>query len=192
MDRKLHLAISAAALAVGALTFGTAAQADPAGVKAGVITCNVDSGWGFVFGSSRRLRCSYSPRPSQAEHYIGTVSKFGVNIGYSGSGVIIWTVLAPTTDLAPGSLAGNYGGVTGGASVGVGAAANVLIGGSSNSISLQPLSIEGNTGLNVAAGIAAISLRYQPEALIGEMPPPPPTVVVPVPPPPAARDGAVE
>ncbi len=121
MDRKLRLVASAAAQAVGAVSLGTLARAVPAGVKVGVLTCNVDSGWGFVFGSSHSLRCNYSPRPDHAEHYIGNVSKFGVDIGYSGAGVIVWTVIAPTTDLAPGSLAGNYGGVTGGASVGIGA-----------------------------------------------------------------------
>ncbi len=62
--------------------------------------------------------------------------------------------------MAPGSLAGNYGGVTAGATVGVGLGANVLVGGSNNSIALQPLSIEGNTGLNVAAGIADITLKF--------------------------------
>ena len=36
------------------------------------------------------------------------------------------------------------------ATVGVGLGANVLVGGSGNSIALQPVSIEGTTGLNVA------------------------------------------
>jgi hypothetical protein len=35
-----------------------------------------------------------------------------------------------------------------------------LIGGSSNHITLQPLSIEGMTGLNVAAGVAGLRLDY--------------------------------
>jgi hypothetical protein len=77
-------------------------------------------------------------------------------------GVLIWTVVAPTANLAPGSFAGSYGGVTGSATVGVGLGANVLIGGSGNSIALQPLSIEGTTGLNVAGGITAMTLTYQP------------------------------
>jgi hypothetical protein len=73
-------------------------------------------------------------------------------------------VLAPTSDLAPGALAGEFAGATASATVGVGAGANVLVGGSSRTISLQPLSLEGSTGLNVAAGIGAISLRYEPRA----------------------------
>jgi hypothetical protein len=177
MNRKFRSAISVTALAVGALMFGAIAEAAPAGVKVGVLTCNVANGWGFVFGSSRSLHCNYSPRPGYEEHYVGAVSKFGVDLGYTGAGVIMWGVVAPTTTLAPGSLAGNYGGVTGGATVGVGGDANVLIGGSGNSISLQPLSIEGNSGLNVAAGIAAINLQYQAPSVIGALPtePPPPT-----------------
>jgi hypothetical protein len=166
--------LSASILALGGLALGTVAQADPAGVKLGVLTCHVAGGWGFIFGSSRDLRCDYSSKPGYDERYVGDISKFGVDIGYLRSGVIIWTVVAPTTNLAPGSLAGSYGGVTAGASVGIGADANVLIGGSNNSISLQPLSIEGNSGLNVAAGIGAISLQYRPEPQVGTAPPPPP------------------
>ena len=169
MNRTTRLAMGACALAIGALTLGTTARAAD-GVKAGVLTCNVTSGWGFVFGSTRDLRCNYSVK-SHTEHYTGTISKYGVDIGYSGGGVIIWTVVAPTTELKPGSLAGNFGGVTGGASVGVGGAANVLIGGSGSSIELQPLSLEGMSGINVAAGIASISLKYEAVPQVGEAAP---------------------
>ena len=84
-----------------------------------------------------------------------------MDIGYLKSGVLVWAVLAPSTDLRPGALSGDYGGLTAGASAGVGGTANVLIGGSTKSISLQPVSIEGDKGVNIAAGIAAISLKYQ-------------------------------
>jgi hypothetical protein len=76
--------------------------------------------------------------------------------------VIVWTVVAPTVALPPGSLAGSYGGATASATVGVGVGANVLVGGSSDTISLQPVSIQGGTGLNVAGGFASISLTFQP------------------------------
>ena len=89
-------------------------------------------------------------------------STSSADIGYTKCGVLVWTVLAPTTSPAPGSLNGSYGGATASATVGAGVGANVLVGGSGNSISLQPLSIEGNTGLNVAAGVAALTLTYQP------------------------------
>jgi hypothetical protein len=128
-------------------------------VRIGTLSCNVAGGWGFVFGSSKALHCTLTPGPGRPEHYAGTISKFGVDIGYTNGGVLVWAVFAPGPNIGPGALAGSYVGATGSATVGVGAGANVLIGGSHRSISLQPLSIEGNTGLNVAAGIGAITLR---------------------------------
>jgi hypothetical protein len=160
MHNLSRLTILAATALAGIVAFG--AQPQAAGVQAGTLTCNVSSGWGFIIGSSRDLRCVYSPVKRPPEHYSGTVSKFGVDIGYQQSAVIVWTVVAPTADIKPGSLAGGYGGVTGSATIGAGLGANVLVGGSGNTIALQPVSIEGSTGLNVAAGIAAISLTPAP------------------------------
>jgi hypothetical protein len=160
MLRKFAIAISALGLAAGASAVGTPAQAQA--VKAGVLTCNVAGGFGFVFGSSRAVNCTFSPGGGPPQHYVGAINKFGVDIGYVQGAVMVWAVLAPTTNPGPGSLAGTYAGVTGSATVGVGVGANVLVGGSGNSISLQPLSIEGNTGLNVAGGIAQMTLTYQP------------------------------
>jgi len=157
MSRKF-VVLSAAVLAAGALAFGTPASA--AGVKVGVLTCHVSSGWGFVFGSSKDMRCSYSPDRGHNEHYVGTIDKFGVDIGYTESSVIVWGVVAPTSDLKPGALEGNYGGVQASASVGIGGGANVLIGGFDKSITLQPLSIEGSKGVNLAAGIGGLTLKY--------------------------------
>jgi hypothetical protein len=126
-----------------------------------MLTCHVAGGWGFVFGSSRDLQCAYSGSKGQTEHYIGKISKFGIDIGYLKSGVLVWAVLAPSAELNAGALTGDYGGVTAGAAAGVGGNANVLIGGSTKSISLQLVSVEGDKGINVAAGIAAISLKYE-------------------------------
>ncbi len=160
MLRKLAVATIAVGLAGGALGLGTAAQAQA--VKAGVLTCNVASGFGFIFGSSRAVNCTFAPGGGPPQHYAGAINKFGVDIGYVQGAVIVWVVLAPTTNPGPGSLAGTYAGATASATVGVGVGANVLVGGSGNSISLQPVSIEGNTGLNVAGGIAELSLTFQP------------------------------
>jgi hypothetical protein len=156
MLSRIRLAACAMALVAGALALPDAALAQ-AGVKVGNLTCNVSSGWGFVFGSSRNLNCTFAG-PAGIEYYTGAISKFGVDIGYTTGGVMIWTVLAPTTQLVPGSLAGGYAGATASATVGVGLGANALIGGNGGSIVLQPLSIEGNQGFNVAGGIGAISL----------------------------------
>ncbi|MGC2200899.1 MAG: DUF992 domain-containing protein [Stellaceae bacterium] len=160
MYRKLAIAICALGLAAGAFALATPAQAQA--VKAGVLTCNVSGGFGFIFGSSRAVNCTFSPGGGPPQHYTGAINKFGVDIGYVQGAVMIWAVLAPTTNPAPGSLAGTYVGATASATVGVGVGANVLVGGSANSISLQPLSIEGNTGLNVAGGIAQMTLTHQP------------------------------
>ena len=154
MLKKSLLTVAFAGLALAALA---PAQAE-VNVRAGVLTCNVASGAGFVFGSDKAVSCTFSGAGGRVEHYTGSIQKFGVDIGYTRGGVLMWAVLAPTNNPPPHALAGQYGGVTGGAAVGVGANANLLIGGSSHEISLQPLSVEGEKGLNVAAGIAAITL----------------------------------
>src|SRR5882757_5318003 len=152
MLRKLAVAAIAVGLAGSALGLGTPAQAQA--VKAGVLTCNVASGFGFIFGSSKAVNCTFAPGGGPPQHYAGAINKFGVDIGYVQAAVIVWAVLAPTTNPGPGSLAGTYVGAT--------ASATVLVGGSGSSISLQPISIEGNTGLNVAGGIGELSLTFQP------------------------------
>jgi len=159
MIKKVGMVVGAFGLAAGIAMQGTPAHAQ-SGVRVGTLSCNVAGGWGFVFGSSKGLHCTLAPGWRHPEHYAGSISKFGVDIGYTNGGVLVWAVFAPTAHLAPGSLAGNYVGATGSATVGVGLGANVLVGGSGNSVALQPLSIEGNTGLNVAAGIGAITLRH--------------------------------
>src|SRR3954469_592575 len=159
MSKKFGMALVGAAIA-GAMAFAVPAQAD--GVKVGTLTCQVASGWGFIFGSSKDLRCNFHPNRGVGEHYIGTVSKFGVDIGYTDSAVIVWAVFAPTSGIKHGALEGSYAGATASATVGVGVGANALVGGFDRSFTLQPLSIEGSTGLNVAGGIGAISLKSVP------------------------------
>ena len=168
--RKFSIALFAvAALAVALSTAPNAlAQAEGAPAKhvtkLGYLSCHVASGWGLIFGSSRKLECVYTPAETgkKIENYDGSITKFGADIGYLQSGVILWTVLAPAVKITenPGLLAGHYGGATASATVGLGVGGNVLIGGMDGSISLQPLSIEGNTGLNVAAGVAMMDLKF--------------------------------
>ena len=162
MKTKFRVMMGAAVLAAGALAFAGGADAAPHGVKVGTLTCNVSSGWGFVFGSSKDLRCTFRPNNHTGEHYTGTIDKFGVDIGYTDGGVLVWGVFAPSSDVRAGALQGDYVGATASATVGVGLGANVLVGGLDKSFALQPLSVEGNKGLNVAAGIGAISLKSAP------------------------------
>jgi hypothetical protein len=149
-----------AAVAVTGLAIANAANAAPAGIKIGTLTCDVAAGAGFVFGSTKDLRCTYQPSKANVEHYSGSISKWGVDIGYTNKGKLIWAVFAPTSDVRPGAIEGEYVGASAQATVAVGLGANALVGGLHKSIALQPLSVSGSTGLNVAAGIGSISLKH--------------------------------
>src|SRR5690348_4509853 len=109
------------------------ARAGKMTVKTGYLTCHEAGGWGFIIGSSHKL-LTYSSNGGRTEYYTGTVSKFGADIGYLKSAVILWAVAAPTTQLGPGALAGDYGGAQASVALGVGAGANVLVGGFHKSI----------------------------------------------------------
>ena len=151
------LRIGAAILALAALAGAAASQS--AKVETGVLTCNVYGGAGFVFGSSKDLSCVFEGLSGGKERYRGSIDKFGLDVGYTGNTVMVWTVLAPSAGVPSGALAGTYGGVSAEATVGVGVGANALLGGSQNSIALQPLSVQGQEGLNVALGVAELKLR---------------------------------
>jgi hypothetical protein len=141
---------------------GLAAQAQPQpspSIKIGPLHCHEASGWGYILGSKHAVRCVFFTDNRHFERYAGSISKFGVDIGYQKTAVIIWEVIAPNNHPPVGALAGHYGGVTAGASVGYGIGANALLGGSMSSIALQPLSVAGSTGFNVAAGIGELTLR---------------------------------
>ncbi len=151
-------------MAVAGLLSGAAlpalAEEERSGVKVGVLTCEVEGGFGYIFGSSRDMDCTFEKGDDQAtEYYTGTIKKYGIDIGFRRGGTIFWGVFAPSLDTAPGGLAGNYGGASGEASVGAGVGVNVLLGGSGNTFSLQPLSVVGFTGLNVAGGVASMTLE---------------------------------
>lgn len=135
------------------------ALAQPAGyLQAGVLTCTVSGGVGFVIGSTKSLDCTLQSG-SRRESYRGTISKFGIDVGGTTTGTIAWGVFVSKGDLGPGALSGNFGGVSGEATVGVGFGANALVGGSNRSIVLQPFSVGTQQGLNLAVGIAGLELR---------------------------------
>lgn len=144
--------------AVSFLAFAPTAQAG-GGVKIGVLTCDVDGGAGFIIGSSKNADCVFkSGRNGRSEHYRGTIGKLGVDIGVTGQTVLAWAVFAPG-QLKRGALKGSYTGVSAEATVGIGLGANVLIGGFQRGINLQPVSVQAQTGLNVAAGIGSLNLN---------------------------------
>jgi len=158
--KKLALSIASAALAVSAFAALPAQAAD--GVKVGMLTCREQASWGFIIGSSRRLNCRFDPsNGGSTEWYTGHVSKLGLDLGHTKDGVITWGVIAPSSNLKPGVLQGTYGGLQASLSLGSGGGANAMIGGFDRSIQLQPLSIEGLKGTEVAAGFGAMDLKFR-------------------------------
>jgi len=162
MTRRLSFLLGA--VSVGAMALSGPAAAAPHGVKVGILTCHVHSGWGYVVGSSKSMDCSYKPRDRGPDYYKGNISKLGVDIGYTAGGTLVWDVIAPTSDMRSGALEGDYGGATASATIGAGVGANVLVGGFDKSIALQPVSVEGNTGLDISGGIGAMTLKSEHEA----------------------------
>ncbi|RTL50195.1 MAG: DUF992 domain-containing protein [Bradyrhizobiaceae bacterium] len=129
-------------------------------VRAGSLNCTSGTTVGMILGSQMNLRCVFTSSGNDHRYsYAGTVTRVGVDLGITSGARFVWAVFAPTAHLGAGSLRGNYVGASGSAAVGVGAGANVLIGGSNQTISLQPLSVEGRRGLSVAAGVANLELR---------------------------------
>ena len=159
MQRSIWAVVGAAVLVFGAAKYGqTHAQVQAkSGVNAGTLTCNVAGGVGFVFGSSKDLNCLFTRSDGIAESYRGSINKYGVDIGFTKEAHVVWLVFAPGA-VASGALAGNYAGATAAVAAGLGLGANVLVGGSSRQITLQPVSVEGSVGLNVAAGVAEVQL----------------------------------
>jgi hypothetical protein len=132
-------------------------------VRAGVLQCQGGQNVGFVVGSVTSLECVFQSEGRRPEPYIATVRRYGVDLGFTDQTRFSWAVNAPSASIGRGDLAGNYGGVGANASVGVGFGGNFLVGGPANSYALQPISLQGQTGLNVAAGIADIELQpYRP------------------------------
>jgi hypothetical protein len=153
--------LSSVALAVAAATAISFAQpAAAASVHAGSLTCDISAGIGMIIGSKREVDCTFTPSsPGHVEHYRGAITKIGVDIGVLKGGTLIWYVYAPANH-PDGVLQGSYSGVAANATVGLGLGANALVGGLDGSVALQPLSVEGTSGLNVAAGIANMKLTF--------------------------------
>jgi hypothetical protein len=128
-------------------------------VRAGILQCQGGQNVGFVVGSVTSLECVFQSEGRRPEAYIATVRRYGLDIGFTEQTKFSWAVNAPTSRVGRGDLAGNYGGVGANASVGVGGGGNFLVGGPQNSYALQPVSVQGQTGLNVAAGVADIELQ---------------------------------
>jgi hypothetical protein len=161
MEKHMRKSLSALAGAaiLAAFALPTPGMAAPEHAKVGTLTCDISAGIGLIITSKKDVTCMFTPTaPGPKEVYVGSISKFGLDIGATTGGQMVWAVDAPTTRRF-GALAGTYTGATGEATVGAGVGANVLVGGSNRTVSLQPLSVQGQAGLNVAAGVAELRLR---------------------------------
>ncbi|ABD06009.1 Protein of unknown function DUF992 [Rhodopseudomonas palustris HaA2] len=146
-------------LAIAASLVASAAHAQEGRVRIGVLECRGGASTGFIVGSVTNLGCVLRAEGRPDTPYVATIRKVGLDLGITQETALAWGVFAPVERFGPGDLAGNYAGAQGSASVGVGLGANVLVGGSANSIALQPLSLQGQTGLNVAVGLQELELR---------------------------------
>jgi hypothetical protein len=145
--------VAAAALAASTPSFAET-------VQVGVLNCAGSPSFGYLIGSSAGLNCVFHKSTRRgSESYTGGMNRFGLDLGYTGGTGISWVVFAPSRNLAYGALAGSYGGVSANAAVVVGGGANVLVGGANNSITLQPVSLQGQTGLSVAATVTGVQLQ---------------------------------
>jgi hypothetical protein len=158
--KRFANAVAVTALSVAVTSASVAWAQQPTHTKAGTLSCDVSAGIGLIIASKKELTCLYTPsQPGGAQEvYLGSINKFGLDIGATAGGQLAWAVYAPTSANV-GALAGSYAGATAEATVGVGLGANVLVGGSDRTVSLQPVSIQGQAGLNLAVGVADLELR---------------------------------
>ena len=161
----MRFATLAAATALAALSSAMPAHAQY--VQAGMLVCDMTGSVGMIVSSQRQMRCRFTNALGEPEVYGGLMTRIGLDLGATAGGQLAWLVLAPSGQFARGALAGNYGGASAEASVGVGVGANVLVGGFERSIVLQPVSVQGQVGLNAAVGITGLALR-EPPRVVGE------------------------
>jgi Protein of unknown function (DUF992) len=153
--RTFAAAVAAALLATVVGPLG----AQPRQLQVGTLTCSLSAGIGLVVGSQRNVNCVFGGGPGWPEEaYAGTMTRIGVDLGVTSGGVIVWAVFADSNRYA-GMLTGTYAGATAEVSVAAGLGANVLVGGSNRTVALQPLSVQGQIGLNIAGGVGALELH---------------------------------
>jgi hypothetical protein len=156
---RFPILAGAAAAALLASITGATAQQPMQRVQVGVLECRGGSSVGFIVGSVTNLGCVLRVNGVPDDSYVATIRKVGLDIGITQESALAWAVYAPVARLGPGNLSGNYAGAQGSASIGVGLGGNVLVGGSANSIALQPLSVQGQVGINLALGVEGLELR---------------------------------
>ena len=157
----IRSAALAAAMFAGFVGLSDSASAQSRPIAVGLLECRAGPSTSFIVGSIRDFDCLFTPTSGPLQRYGATIQRVGVDLGWSTNAVLVWSVFAPTEVVGPGALTGAYGGVSAGAAVVVGVGANAMAGGLNNSFALQPVSIEGQTGLNAFAGVASLELRQR-------------------------------
>ena len=150
------------ALLLGFLLVGNAAHAQGSTGRQGMLTCRTAPSLGLIIGSTQKLACQYRDNSGWTQDYFGRINRIGLDIGFTAGGIMAWGVIGSTGAVRPGVLTGRFVGASGEISVGIGAGANVLVGGTGRSFSLQPLSVEGQEGINIAGGVTTVTLTAAP------------------------------
>jgi hypothetical protein len=160
----MHRYLVLTTLALSAILSGPSSaqspQASQPWTQVGALTCNVNPNIGFIFAGHQPMECTFTPAaPAPPQYYDGAINTVGIDVGVSAGSVLAWGVFAPTTGMPAGALAGEYVGASGDLGIGVGAGANVLLGGSGRTVALQPLSLQGSIAFNVVLGVSSLKLR---------------------------------
>jgi hypothetical protein len=158
MRRSLIFAGTAITMLVASIA-GANAQQPMQRVQVGILECRGGASVGFIVGSVTNLGCVLHADGMPEDRYIATIRKVGLDLGITQESTLAWGVYARAVRLGPSALSGNYAGAQGSATLGIGVGGNVLVGGSENSIALQPLSVQGQVGINIAAGLESLELR---------------------------------
>jgi hypothetical protein len=154
------LAVSSAVAQTASETPQVKSAAEIGGKNLGKLNCNVEGGWGLLLGSSKKAACNFVKADGTTEVYSGTLNKIGIDIGKTEEAYMSWVVFTPDdVEIGADALAGSYNGVSGEVSLGIGLGANALVGGSGEKIGLQPVIVAGNSGLNLAVGLASLTLE---------------------------------
>ena len=162
MSTEKQRSLLAAVACLIAVVMPTLAHTQSTWTQAGTLTCRLNPSIGFVLFGHQSMECKFSPVSGQVQGYDGAINTIGIDLGATAGGGFAWAVFGPASGIPLGALAGEYVGASADASLGLGAGANVLVGGSGRSITLQPLSLEGSVGLNVVGGLSQLKLRPAP------------------------------
>lgn len=152
--------VSMTVLTLTVLTVAASAAQEPRRTNVGRLTCRVGPGVGALIASRRRVACRFDASDGHSERYSGAITRFGLDVGVTAGGVMRWIVLSRTRGMRTGALAGHYVGASADVSAGIGGGAKVLVGGSRRATMLQPVSVVAQVGVNLAVGVAGLTLRF--------------------------------